>query len=110
MKKYIINYINEIDEKISSGDVSSLDVDNHLIKISFFQHERFIHLIVTVFYGIFLFLSIIISMSEWLFLIITYIILIVLLFYVRYYFFIENKTQYLYVQYDRMRDIVKKID
>ena len=107
MKKYIINYIEEIDKKIENKQITKEDIENHLIKISFFQHERLIHLIVTVFYAIYMFLSIILFMKEWLFVIITYIILIILLFYVKYYFFIENKTQYLYIQYDKMKEILK---
>lgn len=107
MKKYIIDYTNKIDKKIEKGEITKEDISNHLIKISFFQHERLIHLIVTVFYGLFMFLSIILFLKEWLFVIITYLILIILLFYVKYYFFIENKTQYLYVQYDKMKEILK---
>jgi len=108
MKKYIINYIEEIDKKIEDKQITKEEIENHLIKISFFQHERLIHLIVTVFYGVFMFLSIILFLKEWLFVIITYLILIILLFYVKYYFFIENRTQYLYVQYDKMKELIKK--
>lgn len=108
MKKYIINYIEEIDKKIEDKQITKEDIENHLIKISFFQHERLIHLIVTVFYAVFMFLSIILFLKEWLFVIITYLILIILLFYVKYYFFIENRTQYLYVQYDKMKELRKK--
>ncbi len=108
MKKYIIEYIEQIDKKIEKKEVTEEDLNNHLIKISFFQHERLIHLIVTVFYAVYMFLSIILFMKEWLFVVITYIILIILLFYVKYYFFIENKTQYLYIQYDKMKEILKK--
>ena len=108
MKKYIIKYIEEIDKKIENKQITKEDIENHLIKISFFQHERLIHLIVTVSYAVFMFLSIILFLNEWLFVIITYLILIILLFYVKYYFFIENRTQYLYVQYDKMKELIKK--
>ena len=107
MKKYITNYIEEIDKKIEDKQITKEDIENHLIKISFFQHERLIHLIVTVFYAVFMFLSIIVFLKEWLFVIITYLILIILLFYVKYYFFIENRTQYLYIQYDKMKELIK---
>ena len=54
MKKYLYDYINEIDNILNSNNKISKDIiENHLIKISFFQHERFIHLIVTVFYALF---------------------------------------------------------
>ena len=108
MRKYVKDYIKEIDNKIESKKITQKDIDNHLIKISFFQHERLIHLLVTLFYGLFLFISIIIFLKIWLFVIIVYIVLIILLFYVRHYFFLENSTQYMYRQYDEMKKQIKK--
>ena len=53
MKKYLYDYIKEIDEIISSKKVKEDIISNHLVKIQFFQHERLIHLIVTIFYALF---------------------------------------------------------
>lgn len=108
MRKYLNNYIKEIDKKIASKDITKKDIEDHLIKISFFQHERLIHLLVTLFYGLFLFVSVLIFIKIWHFVLIVYIILILLLFYVRHYFFLENSTQYLYKQYDKMKEIIEK--
>ena len=108
MRKYLENYTKEIDNKIKSKKITQKDIENHLIKIKFFQHERLIHLLVTLAYGIFVFLSVIISLKINLFLIILYLALIVLLFYVRHYFFLENHVQYLYKQYDKMKNIIKE--
>lgn len=105
MRKYLTEYIKEIDEKIKSKKISEKEVEDHLIKIQFFQHERLVHLFVTLFYGVFLFLAILISFKAWLFNIILYIILVVLIFYVRHYFFLENSVQYLYKQYDQMKKL-----
>ncbi|MBR3898251.1 MAG: hypothetical protein IKJ43_03095 [Bacilli bacterium] len=107
MRKYVEEYIKEIDKKIESNQITKKDIDEHLIKISFFQHERLIHLLVTLFYGLFLFVSIIIFLKIWLFVFIVYIVLIILLFYVRHYFFLENNTQYMYKQYDKMKKMIK---
>ena len=107
MKKYLEEYTKEIDEKIKSKNIKENDIKDHLIKIKFFQHERLIHLLVTLFYGLFLFLSVMIFTKVLLFIIITYIILIVLLFYVRHYFFLENHVQYLYKQYDSMKKFIE---
>ena len=107
MREYLNNYIEETDKKIEDKQITKEDIENHLIKISFFQHERLIHLLVTLFYGVFLFLAVIIFLKIWEFVIITYIVLIILIFYVRHYFFLENKTQYLYLQYDKMIKIIK---
>lgn len=108
MREYLNDYIEDIDKKIESKNITEKDIENHLIKIEFFQHERLIHLLVTLFYGIFLFLSVIISFKVWLFLIILYLALIILIFYVRHYFFLENHVQYLYKQYDKMKNIIEK--
>ncbi|MDD6323254.1 MAG: hypothetical protein PUA73_01440 [Bacilli bacterium] len=108
MREYLQNYINEIDKKIKMKQIETQDIENHQIKIKFFQHERLIHLLVTLFYGLFLLISTIISIKTPLFLIILYIILIILIFYVRHYFFLENKVQYLYKQYDEMIKLTKQ--
>lgn len=115
MRKYLNDYINEIDNKIKTKNITEKDIKEHLIKIKFFQHERQIHLLVTLFYGLFLFLSTMIFTIIPLFLIILYIVLIILIFYVRHYFFLENGVQYLYKQYDEMKKIksestIKKIN
>ena len=108
MREYLGDYIKEIDKKIEEKNITEKDIENHLVKIDFFQHERLIHLLVTLAYGIFLFLSVIIFTKIWLFIIIIYIALIFLLFYVRHYFFLENNVQYLYKQYDKMKNIIKE--
>ena len=108
MREYLENYTKEIDKKIKTKKITEQDVENHLIKIKFFQHERLIHLLVTLAYGIFVFMSVIISLKINLFLIILYLALIILLFYVRHYFFLENHVQYLYKQYDKMKNIIKE--
>lgn len=108
MRKYLEEYINEIEEKIKKGNITQKDIENHLIKIKFFQHERMIHLLVTLFYGLFLFMSVLITLKVWLFALITYMIVIILIFYVRHYFFLENKVQYLYKEYDEMKQQLKK--
>ena len=108
MREYLGNYIKEIDKKIEEKNITEKDIENHLIKIEFFQHERLIHLLVTLAYGIFLFLSVLIFTQTWIFVIVIYIALIFLLFYVRHYFFLENNVQYLYKQYDKMKNIIKE--
>ncbi len=108
MREYLGEYVKEIDKKIKDKKITEQDIENHLIKINFFQHERLIHLLVTLFYGVFVFLSVIISFKTWLFLIILYLALIILIFYVRHYFFLENHVQYLYKQYDKMKNIINE--
>ena len=105
MKKYLYDYIKEIDDLLNSNKKISNDViENHLIKISFFQHERLIHLLVTLFYTLVFIIFTVLCFIHYIFFIITLILFIFLICYVIHYFHLENGVQYLYKQYDRMRD------
>ena len=103
MKKYLYDYINEIDNLLNDSKKIKEDViENHLIKISFFQHERLIHLLVTLFYALFFFIFMALGFVHCIFFIIAGALLIFLLFYIVHYFRLENGVQYLYKQYDMM--------
>ena len=59
MKKYLYEYINYV-----INNENEIDLEDMLIKINFFQHERLIHLIITLFYVImFLIFLILVSLS-----------------------------------------------
>ena len=104
MKKYLYDYIDEIDKLIESNKkISKEIIDNHLIKIGFFQHERFIHLIVTLFYALIFLLFMGLGFVHYLFFSIALILMIFLIFYILHYFDLENGVQYLYKQYDKMK-------
>lgn len=108
MKKYLYDYIKNIDEIISSNNVTQDIIDEHLIKISFFQHERIIHLWVTITYAIIFFLSLICSTHYLIFSFVSVILVCFLIPYIRHYFKLENGVQYLYKQYDMMKLLNKK--
>ena len=108
MKDYLKNYIKEIDNKISINKITKSDVEEHLIKIQFFQHERLVHLLVTLAYALFTIIFIFLKLYHPLFFIITIIVLVFLMFYVAHYFFLENNVQYLYKQYDLMKEKLSK--
>ena len=80
-------------------------LEEHLVQVEFFQHERLIHLIVTVTFALLEMLAIVLSMiSDSLFtLLLPAVILILLIPYIRHYYILENEVQKMYVQYDRMR-------
>lgn len=107
MKEYLKKYIEMIDKNLES-EITKEMIDNHLIKIGFFQHERLVHLIVTLSYALFLLLAVFIGMVIPLFMIVVVIFLIFLVFYVKHYFFLENGVQYLYKQYDEMLEKFNK--
>ena len=80
-------------------------LEEHLVQVGFFQHERLIHLIVTVTFALLEMLAIVLSViSDSLFtLLLPVVILILLVPYIRHYYILENEVQKMYVQYDRMR-------
>ncbi|MEE3344207.1 MAG: hypothetical protein VZS44_08975 [Bacilli bacterium] len=104
MKDYLYNYIKEIDNILDSSSWVNYKKlkDEHLKKISFFQHERLIHLLVTLFYALFAILFIMLSFRFVFFIVIAVGLLIFLIFYVIHYFRLENGVQYLYKQYDEI--------
>ncbi|MBP5684552.1 MAG: hypothetical protein J6X02_04780 [Bacilli bacterium] len=103
MKIYLLNYIKEIDELLESNEKIDKDLINkHLIKINFFQHERLIHLLVTLFYALLFIVFMAFGFIYYIFFIIALILVIFLIFYVIHYFRLENGVQYLYKQYDKM--------
>ena len=103
MKKYLYDYIKEIDNQLTSNKKITDDIiKNHLTKINFFQHERLIHLLVTLFYAIIFIVFVALGFVHYMFFVITFILMIFLICYVIHYFHLENGVQYLYKQYDKM--------
>ena len=103
MKKYLYNYIDEIDNLLNGNKKITKDIiEKHLIKIGFFQHERSIHLRVTLFYAVIFLLFMALGFVHYIFFSIAFILMIFLISYVVHYFRLENGVQYLYKQYDSM--------
>ena len=98
MKKQIKEYIEEVEKK----KVTKEDMLNH---ISFYQHERLVHLIVTVFVGIcaVLFFLAALMLEEVSLLLIFLILLILFIPYIFHYYFLENSIQKLYLYYDKIK-------
>jgi len=95
------DYIKEVEERLNKkAKIEKKEIDNMKDKILFFQHERLIHLLVTLFYCIFVFIFLALSLLSYIFLIPFFIGIIFLIFYIRHYFFLEKGVQYLYQLYD----------
>ena len=104
MKKYIYDYIEKIDKLLDDNPKSIEKIrEEHLIKISFFQHERLIHLLVTLFYCVCMLIFMGLGVLFIGFFIIGIILMIFVLFYIIHYFRLENAVQYMYKQYDKMK-------
>ena len=86
-------------------------LQEHLVQVGFFHHERLIHLIVTVTFALLEMLAIVLSViSDSLFtLLLPVVILILLIPYIRHYYILENEVQKMYVQYDRMLRLQRKV-
>ena len=108
MKKYIRAYMREIEEfiinELPGADVPRIDevLREFEIKISYFQHERLIHLIVTVLFALLEVSSLYVFMIEPSpsVLIFCVMFLVLLVPYVMHYYFLENSVQEMYRQRD----------
>ena len=105
MEQRILNYRKYIDELISQ-DNSDWDavIKEHLIQVSFFQHERLIHLIVTVTFALLEVIVIALSVVSLTIAVglLAIALLVLLIPYIRHYYILENEVQKMYGQYDRM--------
>ncbi len=108
MKKYIQAYMRTIREfiekELPSADASRINevLKEFELKIAYFQHERFIHLIVTVLFALLEMMAVFtffisLNLSAMLF---AMLFLILLVPYIMHYYFLENSVQEMY----RMRD------
>ena len=105
MKERILNYVQETDKIIENSEkITKEKLDYHLIQIKQFQHERLIHLIVTVFVGIIAILFLLFGLlEENIGLLIAFLGLICLFIpYILHYYLLENNVQKMYYQYDKL--------
>lgn len=75
-----------------------------LVQIQFFQHERLIHLIVTVLFALLAVLSILANLmiQEIAVLALSLMFFVLLIPYIRHYYILENSVQKLYEYYDKI--------
>ena len=107
MKKRIVEYMQKIDELLKNESAQTewdLIASEHLVQIGFFQHERLIHLIVTVVFALLTLISILFCVNKFnvgIFILCIF-FLILLVPYISHYYFLENSVQKMYLQYDTM--------
>ena len=103
MKKMIKEYINFIEEKINTKKIDKSLVEDLLVKISFFQHERIVHFLVTMLVGLITVILLVVNLFiENIFILILLFIFICLLIpYIFHYYFLENNIQKLYTLYKK---------
>ena len=106
MKKYIQNYIKETENKLKK-EIIKKDLEELKDKITFFSHERIVHMFIMLFCILILLIFVILTLQNIKFLLITVILMILNIFYIIHYYFLENSVQYLYKLYDKMNDKLK---
>ena len=112
MKRNLHDYIQEIDKKLSVNESKTnwrQLLSNHLIETGFYQHERLIHLIVTVTFAILTIIVFLFMLNNYsIGIFILFILLLLLLIpYIFHYYHLENNVQKMYIQYDKLK---QKID
>ena len=116
MEKRILTYRKKIDELLLRNDVDwNRVLEEHLIQVGFFQHERLIHLIVTVTFAVLEMISIFMTLlSFWMgegnpaLGCLTLLLLVLLIPYIRHYYILENEVQKMYGQYDRIMEKINR--
>lgn len=103
LKNYL-KYMEEISKKTLSEEERVSLREELLVQIGFFQHERLVHLIVTMTFALLTMLSLIgcflADVPSMLVLLLLFLVLLIP--YIRHYYILENGVQKLYEYYDGM--------
>ena len=110
MKKRILEYRERIDQLLEVGECEDWQavLEEHLQQVAFFQHERLVHLIVTVLFALLevMAMGFFVAASNISFGILAIVLLILLIPYIGHYYLLENEVQKMYTQYDRLLRLV----
>ena len=107
MRSRILNYSQKIRTLITE-DKADTDwnrvLNDLLIQISFFQHERLIHLLVTITFALLEIISIALCLfcNTIMTILLSLLILCLLIPYIRHYYLLENEVQRMYTYYERL--------
>ncbi|MBD5544158.1 MAG: hypothetical protein HDR01_07960 [Lachnospiraceae bacterium] len=113
MKNRIISYMEYVDNVLKKNETGlSYEeiLQEHLVQIQFFSHERLIHLLVTITFALLTFgtfFLLIVSFSPGLICLLIA-LLILLVPYIMHYYLLENGVQKMYRQYDELLKYIRK--
>ena len=115
MYRRLKEYADGIETLLTADDPSTnweYVAREHLVQISFFQHERLVHLLVTLAFALMELASTIVTLCwpTMFSAALTLLFLVLLVPYIVHYYHLENGTQRLYSQYDRIRDVAHGAD
>ncbi|GAE88244.1 hypothetical protein [Acetivibrio straminisolvens] len=106
MVKYLIKHEELVKEALAKNNCSDWESfrSYHKTQIEFLQHERLVHLLVTLFFGLFFLISVLAAaVSEKLeILLVALLLLILLIPYIAHYYKLENGVQRLYELYNKI--------
>jgi len=104
MIDYMNNYMEYIKTILKKEDINESIRKDFIEHIQFMQHERLIHLLVTMLFASLLMFGFIIMLIyfSWILVVFTAIIFIVEIFYIFHYYKLENGVQKMYRLYDKL--------
>ncbi|MDE5772543.1 MAG: hypothetical protein K2I06_13110 [Ruminococcus sp.] len=114
MTEYLTDYMNTVSERLDNCRTQSelsVILSEHMDKIAFMQHERIVHFLVTMMFAIVLaiFMVGMLLTDNMMLLILVTIITVLLAFYIKHYYFLENTVQKMYKVYDRILIMQKEV-
>lgn len=107
MKNELKAYIEKMNALIESGDITREMLESMLVSIGFFQHERLIHLLVTLAFAVMTILSLLMTVQEFYFLPLFVLFLVLEVPYVFHYYRLENGVQKLQRMYREAEEKLK---
>jgi fatty acid desaturase len=113
MTEYLKKYMEETNKRLRNyTDKAELEEIflEHKDKIAFMQHERLVHFLVTMLFAIVLsiFICTFLFSENPALLVLVVIIMVLLGFYIKHYYFLENTVQKMYVIYDDILNLRRK--
>ncbi|MCR5074312.1 MAG: hypothetical protein K6A79_00695 [Ruminococcus sp.] len=107
MTEYLTDYMNKTAERLSKcSTLPELEklLAEHMDKIAFMQHERIVHFLVTMMFAIILtiLISTLLFTQNLAVLALVTIMVVLIAFYIKHYYFLENTVQKMYKVYDEM--------
>ncbi|HAM37347.1 MAG: hypothetical protein UR96_C0027G0005 [candidate division WS6 bacterium GW2011_GWC1_36_11] len=104
MIDYMNNYMEYIKTILKKEDINESIKKDFIEHMQFMQHERLIHLLVTMLFALLLMFGFIIMLIyfSWILVVFTAIIFIVEIFYIFHYYKLENGVQKMYRVYDEL--------
>lgn len=104
--KYYLDYYKALCDKNLSKEEAKKEQENLLVQIQFFQHERLIHLIVTVLFALLFVITLLTNLfvNQLLLVALELLFLVLLIPYIHHYYILENGVQKLYQCYDSLKE------